>query len=615
MSDADKPETSNTTQKGVKSQASAAKGSGKGDDRLRRKPPMIEGVGTDVSAPPASAPEPSASASPSPEQASPPDQVVAGAPPPGMSPADPVPGDAGATVAEEYAPSTVATDTPVAAPATPESPPETAGLNKPDDTLDTTKPDGDHVTVASASSDSTMGVPPSDLSSGDMPTREPAAQDNAARADTAASVAAASSGRQDAAAFAEPPATKRTSAPPPPPQKPSLLVPAAVAGVVGLLFGGLAGAYMGTTGGGSDATQAELLRLRDSVATLTRQQSATVNPADLQGIRQQVQAAEAGLGQRIAALETAPRPAANGTAADVQAALAAVTQRLDATETAVKALRDAPQPTIPDLAPLTQRLEGLDRSVGQLSETLRSTAASQEGLAGRLQGTEQRLGQIEPGLAGVGNQVKAAAAKSDEISAGLAAAGTRLSELTSRLDRVNRDISGIKLGPTLTATQSLLAAAEKGGPFPRELAGLEALGADPAAIAQLKPFADRGAPTARRLADALSPRMALIARHGVPPPPAAPSSVGEWLQGAANALVTSRPVGDAEGNAPAAVAARVEAQLRRGNADAAVAEWQRMPDDVRALAPDFTALAAERVKFSEAIAAIERQALAAARQP
>lgn len=587
MSDADKPDTSASTQKGAKGQPSATKSGGKGDDRLRRKPPTIEGVGTEITPPPApSAGETVASEAASAAPASEPTAPTA-----------------------EAVPTALASETPAAG-TQPDAPvaQDVAVEAKPDTPADAAKPEPDPAVAAQVEADKANGAPLTGTS----------APDTTERPDAVAAPAPAPAAEPEVTdtRSAMPPTTDRSSPPPPTPaQKPSLLMPAAVAGVVGLLFGGLSGAYMGTAGGPSDAVQAEITRLRESVATLTRQQAGLASAADLQSLGQRLQALDSGLGQRIAALETATRPAGNGASADVQAGIAAATQRLDAAEAAIKALREAPAPAMPDLAPLNQRLDGLDRSLGQVSEKLSGIASAQQNLTGRVDANEQRLGRIEPGLAGVGDQVKAAAAKADEISAGLAAAGTRLTDLTARLDRVNREISGIKLGPTLTATQSLLAAAEKGGPFQRELAGLEALGADPGAIAKLKPFADRGAPTARRLSDALAPRMALIARHGVPPPPAAPSSVGEWLQGAANALVTSRPVGDAEGNAPAAVAARVEAHLRRGNADAAVAEWQRMPEDVRALAPDFTALAAERVTFSEAIAAIERQALAAARQP
>src|SRR5262249_2141033 len=137
--------------------------------------------------------------------------------------------------------------------------------------------------------------------------------------------------------------------------------------------------------------------------------------------------------------------------------------------------------------------------------------------------------------------------------------------------------SGDKALRLAFAASALKAAVERGEPFAPELATAKALGADPATLAPLEPFAASGVPRAgmlarelRELAPMLRPRTAAPRENFL-----------QRLQVNAEKLVRVRPVDEAAG-AESSGGARIDALAAQGDLAGALAELVKLPPAERA---------------------------------
>lgn len=264
------------------------------------------------------------------------------------------------------------------------------------------------------------------------------------------------------------------------------------------------------------------------------------------------------------------------------------------------------------------RLAGLETAVGE-----RASRRTVEAL-------EKRVGGLDGTAASLRGDVDAVGRKLQEIPADLPA-------LFGRVDRIERNVADLAAQPRAAQGQAsapapqpppLVAAREsavlaialllrdaldRGAPYGRELEALQSAGVPAETIAALQPFAASGAPGAPGLAR----DFAGLAERIANPPPPPPRSVSDRVTATFSGLFKVRPVGEAEGDSPAALAARTEALLQRGALKDAAAALDRIPPDDAAPAQDFRGRLKARIAASDAAAAILSKAvdelLAAAR--
>ena len=129
------------------------------------------------------------------------------------------------------------------------------------------------------------------------------------------------------------------------------------------------------------------------------------------------------------------------------------------------------------------------------------------------------------------------------------------------------------------AATALNAAVERGDAFAAELATVKALGADPKLVAALEPFARSGVPTAAALARQFSEVAPALSQASEPP---SREGVLGRLQANAEKLVRIRRVDEAPGSDAAAIVARSDAKVARGDLAGTAAELSQLAPNARA---------------------------------
>jgi hypothetical protein len=265
----------------------------------------------------------------------------------------------------------------------------------------------------------------------------------------------------------------------------------------------------------------------------------------------------AALTQRVAELEaarTAPSSSPNPQLAE----------RLSAMETQIKTLSDA-------AASLRQRSEAVAASAESAQRRADAAAAKAE--------TAQAAGAED---AGADRQHVAAL---DERMSGLERAGKALqSELAqqqstlAKLSAARADARAVRLA---VVAALLKAAVASGEGFGAELEVAKSLAADAAALAPLDGFAEMGVPTAAALGQKLRAVLPAM-RRAAEPRDSGDGGFLQRLQVNAEKLVRIRPVGNQAGDDPAAVIARAETALSRGDLAGVLTQLTALPPAVRA---------------------------------
>jgi hypothetical protein len=160
------------------------------------------------------------------------------------------------------------------------------------------------------------------------------------------------------------------------------------------------------------------------------------------------------------------------------------------------------------------------------------------------------------------------------------------------------------------AAGALKAAVERGEPFAPELAAVKALGAAPATLAPLEPFAASGVPSAGTLALKLAELAPSLRAPVAAPAPAPGENFLQRLQGNAEKLVRVRPVGEAEGEAASGGVVRAVAMAARDDLAGALAELVKLPPSERAPAEAWIKQAQARVAAIDASRRLAADSLA-----
>jgi hypothetical protein len=195
-----------------------------------------------------------------------------------------------------------------------------------------------------------------------------------------------------------------------------------------------------------------------------------------------------------------------------------------------------------------------------------------------------------------------------------------LSILSARLDKVEAALAAPKSKTRVApdarapvdnaAATAIIAAAiadklGAGAPFGPELDALGRLDVDPAALAALQGVAG-GAPTGSSLAisfDAVEPRVLAAASHEEE------GGVVDRFLAHVRGLVHVRDLNETQGTDPQAIASRIEADSRRGDAAGALAAFNQLPEAARQAAGDWAIKAHARLAADAALQSIREAAI------
>ena len=276
--------------------------------------------------------------------------------------------------------------------------------------------------------------------------------------------------------------------------------------------------------------------------------------------------AVAGLEKRIGALEAAAR--APG-AADLQKRVAA----LEAAKTEASASSDA-----------SERLAAQEKALQADLDTERGAASDLTARVAKLEAGAQKANAASADLAAIAGRV-------DKIETALAAPKTPAASDNAAAIAIIAE-----------AAEERLRAGQPLGP---DVAALEHLGVDAAALAPLQPVA-AGAPANAALAasfSAVAPQVLAAASQKET------GSVAERFLAHLHSLVRVRDLKETAGDDPPALASQIEAMSRRGDIGGALASFNKLPEAARQAAGDWPALARARQAADSALQSIREAAV------
>jgi hypothetical protein len=378
---------------------------------------------------------------------------------------------------------------------------------------------------------------------------------------------------------------------PPPPAKPRYALPIAAAGLIGALFGAAGGALApGLIGSPPPAPAqqavdpARVQRLEQGLAALQAQPAPASAPAAAPPAAAPGLSAEEGarLAGRIAELEA--ELARRGARQEQQ-----VDERIDRRLAALPAPAMAAPPPVVDLAPLAGRIDGLDKALAAIGQRAEAAQAA-----------------ADQGVKAVAEADRRIAEARSAAEAGVKAVEPKLEELAAGLSRTAQRVEIVAAAPLFGAAQALGQAFERGAPVGLELAAIEALGAKPEQLQALRAFAEKGAPTPQRIAEAFRPLAMAAAKAGQPP--------AAGVQAVFESFVRTRATGPGAADSPDGLVSAIENALRAGDIGAALAAWEKLPEASRKATEAWASAARGREAARQAIRAVEEQALAALRK-
>ncbi len=217
-------------------------------------------------------------------------------------------------------------------------------------------------------------------------------------------------------------------------------------------------------------------------------------------------------------------------------------------------------------------VEESQRAIVREIASLKSAANVSSGDPAAVTALIDRIAALESGVG---------ALKSTDASAAVAELGARLAALEQNAG----NSSGAGAVAKAIAAAGLKAAIDRGGSFASELETYAVVAPASPELEQLKNLAASGVPSKAELtAQFAAAANAMLAASQASDPNA---GLLQRLADSARNLVRSRPVGDVKGDTPAAVIARVEIAINRGDLDAALAEAARLPEPAQTAGADY----------------------------
>ena len=309
---------------------------------------------------------------------------------------------------------------------------------------------------------------------------------------------------------------------------------------------------------------------------------------------------------RLGALEAQARQTNDALGAEANresAAVAALGKRISALEAS------AGSSNTTDLDKRVAALEAASAGNGAASDATQRLAAQAKDLRADVDAEKGQLPDLS-----------ARVAKLESDAPKAAAAGPDLAALAARIDKIEAALTAPK-NETRAAEEKLVAAdsataiaitaevAEErlrsGAAFAPELAALQRMGVDAAALAPLEAVVN-GAPTNSALAasfDAVAPHV--LAATSQPDT----GSVTDRFLAHLHNLVKVRELNETAGDDPQALVSQIEAASRRGDIGAALASFDKLPEAARKAAGDWPTLARARQAAETALQSIREAAV------
>lgn len=307
-----------------------------------------------------------------------------------------------------------------------------------------------------------------------------------------------------------------------------------------------------------------------------------------------------GLGQWAGLI---PSPRTDPLDAVSQTAFDTLSQRVESLSASDNA---AEKSALESLPAMQDRLDGLSQKVTAL-EMLADRIAKLEARPVSTAGATTGSAAIDTEIASIRDEIAALSTNIAETRTMTTAASDQAASLSAGVGTLTERVAALESGaggPGLDIAAPISAAAlksamDRGGPFASELETYAKVTKDNATVEALRGFAATGVPTSSQLlAEFSGVANAIIAAAGAP---AEPAGFVDRLMNSARGLVKVRPVGEVTGAAPDAIVARVEARLQRGDLEAAMTELKTLPPAGQEAAKDFSARLQARIDANRLI--------------
>jgi hypothetical protein len=278
------------------------------------------------------------------------------------------------------------------------------------------------------------------------------------------------------------------------------------------------------------------------------------------------------------------------------------------------------------VATLEKRIGALEASAGasnttDLDKRIAALEAASAGNGALSDATQRLTAQAKDLRADVDAEkgalpdLSARVAKLESSAPNASAAGPDLAALAARIDKIESALAAPKSAEKPAASDNATTIAivaevaeerlRSGAGFGPELAALQRLGVDAAALAPLEAVVN-GAPTNSALAasfDAVAPHV--LAATSAPEQ----GSVTDRFLAHLHNLVKVRELNETAGDDPQALVSQIEAASRRGDIGAALASFDKLPEAARKAAGDWSTLARARAAADAALQSIREAAV------
>ena len=262
---------------------------------------------------------------------------------------------------------------------------------------------------------------------------------------------------------------------------------------------------------------------------------------------------------------------------------------------------------------LNGAVENAKQAAGQVSslsaelDTIKQSIAETQKNAGSAPAAD--MAAIDARIAALETKLNNSQQQAEQAGGAAAGATERLIALEAKVN----DASGQANMALAMAATGLKAAIDRGEPFAAELDTYVAVAPAAGDVESLRASAAQGIPTVSALASQFADVAAKIiaSAHKVDPS----AGVVDRLWASATNLVQARPVGMVEGEGVDAITSRIEAHLNAGNLGSAIAEWEKLPENARAVSTDFANALKARQKAGDVMSKVLSDALSGIKSP
>jgi len=264
---------------------------------------------------------------------------------------------------------------------------------------------------------------------------------------------------------------------------------------------------------------------------------------------------------------------------------------------------------------VTKSLDEVKTDLAGLHQSLATAAGDQAGLqalGGRIKEIEtevaalreqQGANQAASGdLAALGERIAGVEALAKSSGEAITAGDGRLSALEQKVNDLSGKVEAQAGQPKVAlaiASSALKSAVERGAPFEAELETFAAIAPDAPGIAQLRPHAQKGVPTLADIQAETKP--AIQAMIAAAKPVNEKAGVLDRLVSSAQSLVSVRPVGPVEGTGVPETTARMEFDIKSGDLDKALAEFETLPEAAKAAGSELADKISARVEAQKLV--------------